>query len=510
MNFRDTIGHAIEAAATGAVGVATSIMAYIKQVVTQIGDVISPDTNVNTSLHEIKHKDANHTFSASTDSNEAIRDELDSATYGLSNIHIHIDDVDTDLGEPGTGDTSVNSSMHDIRHKDASHTFSATTDSLEAISDELGSGTYGLSAIETLVDGVESTLGTPAGVSVSADIAAVKAETASILTVVDTEVSDILTDTGTTIPGTITTMQGNVTDILTDTGTTIPGTITTMQGNVTDILTDTGTTLPGTLTTIQNKTDLIPADIVTQLDTNVPAILEDTGTTLPATLATISGYTDKIDDATDGLTAIKAEVEGLAGAAMRGTDNAALASVLGAAVGVSISADIAAVKAEVEGIGGITPAIVGDAMTLNDTEHNRLLKTKTSTSPLTTGSLFTWAGSIGIVSITGRVSTIIEAQATTVKLSITPDALAAYDICTTKDINAFAVGSLLSITGTAADAMIGTTAVGTLAPGQASMIIATCITSGTITVTYGAASTGAIVWEILWIPLNAAGTVAAA
>lgn len=34
MNFRDTIGHAIEAAASGAVGTAKSLMAYIKQIVT--------------------------------------------------------------------------------------------------------------------------------------------------------------------------------------------------------------------------------------------------------------------------------------------------------------------------------------------------------------------------------------------------------------------------------------------------------------------------------------------
>lgn len=47
---------------------------------------------------------------------------------------------------------------------------------------EATNGTYGLSAIETLVDGIETTLGTPAGASVSADVAAVKAETASILT----------------------------------------------------------------------------------------------------------------------------------------------------------------------------------------------------------------------------------------------------------------------------------------------------------------------------------------
>ena len=45
------------------------------------------------------------------------------------------------------------------------------------------------------------------------------------------------------------------------------------------------------------------------------------------TVSEIEAYVDKIDDATDGLTAIKAEVEGLAGEAMRGTDSAALASV---------------------------------------------------------------------------------------------------------------------------------------------------------------------------------------
>ena len=45
------------------------------------------------------------------------------------------------------------------------------------------------------------------------------------------------------------------------------------------------------------------------------------------TISDIEDYVDKIDDATNGLTAIKAEVEGLGGAAMRGTDNAALASV---------------------------------------------------------------------------------------------------------------------------------------------------------------------------------------
>ena len=132
----------------------------------------------------------------------------------------------------------------------------------------------------------------------------------------------------------------------------------------------------------------------------------------------------------------------------------------------------------------------------------------TSASPLTTGTLFTFTGSIEIVRISGRVSTVIQSQATTVKLSVQPDAQTAVDICATKDVNAFAAGSLLEITGTAAGAMVGTTAVAVRAPAtQIAVITTTCVTSGIITVTYGAASTGAIVWEMAWRRLSAGATV---
>ncbi len=136
------------------------------------------------------------------------------------------------------------------------------------------------------------------------------------------------------------------------------------------------------------------------------------------------------------------------------------------------------------------------------------LATKTSTSTLTTGTLFTWAGSVQILAIIGRVTTVIQGQVTTVKLGIQADALTIQDICATKDVNAFAVGSILSITGTYTDAMIGTTGVPTYA--NMTAVNATCITSGIIKVTYGAGSTGAIVWEVFWIPLNAAGSIVAA
>lgn len=133
-----------------------------------------------------------------------------------------------------------------------------------------------------------------------------------------------------------------------------------------------------------------------------------------------------------------------------------------------------------------------------------LFVSKISSSPLTTGTIFTWTGGIEIVRITGLVTTVIQSQTTNVKLSVQPDAQTAVDICANKDVNGFAAGSLLQITGTAANAMVGTTAVAVTAPAtQVSPITAMCVTSGIITVTYGAASTGAIRWDLVWRPLTA-------
>jgi len=132
---------------------------------------------------------------------------------------------------------------------------------------------------------------------------------------------------------------------------------------------------------------------------------------------------------------------------------------------------------------------------------------KTNPSPLTSGNIFKFTGSISF-KINGRVTTNIQVQVTTVKISVKPDALAAFDICTTLDISGFAAGSLLTIDGTPGDAMKGTTGVG-VAVDQVTPILATCVTSGIITVTYGAASTGGITWEIEWAARNAKGNVAA-
>jgi hypothetical protein len=126
----------------------------------------------------------------------------------------------------------------------------------------------------------------------------------------DTVVDAILVDTGTTIPGTITTVDGNVDSILVDTGTTIPATIATAQSDL-DVLTgatganlltatqasidaievDTQTTIPATITTAQNDLDIITGasgvNLLTATQASIDAIEVDTETTIPATITTL-------------------------------------------------------------------------------------------------------------------------------------------------------------------------------------------------------------------------------
>lgn len=131
--------------------------------------------------------------------------------------------------------------------------------------------------------------------------------------------------------------------------------------------------------------------------------------------------------------------------------------------------------------------------------------TATSTSPLTATTLWTYTGSIEAI-IIGRVATQIQGQATTVKLQVTSDALSAADLCATKDINGFLVGSLLTIPGAVASAMLATTGVAN-AVGQITPSCMTCVTSGIIKPVFGAASTGAIVWEMKWRPISRGASV---
>ncbi|MCK9569872.1 DUF4815 domain-containing protein [Candidatus Pacearchaeota archaeon] len=171
------------------------------------------------------------------------------------------------------------------------------------------------------------------------------------------------------------------------------------------------------------------------------------------------------------------------------------------------------------GLHATTDGLIGDVQTVVDGIEAKTdlilpgtkFATKTSTADLTSGDLFSYTGSVGIISIIGRITTDIEDVSVTVKLTITPDALSAKDICAVKDIQDFVAGTLLSITGTFTDALVATDGEG-CAVSQASMITATCVTSGKISTVFNpsADNSGVIVWEILWIPQTPGATLVAA
>lgn len=224
-----------------------------------------------------------------------------------------------------------------------------------AVSSVTGSLSFGFKAYDqrkantTLIEGSDATDQINSACDTAISDAALA--TAANLAIVDGIVDDILVDTGTTIPGTISTMQGNVTDILADTnevqgdltdggrldlifdelttqGDTNETKIDTIDTNVDAVLVDTGTTIPGQITTIDTVVDGIQADLdnatdglgalkalIDIVDGVADSILEDTGTTLSATLSSIDGKIDIIDGIVDDILVDTAEI-GIAGAGL--------------------------------------------------------------------------------------------------------------------------------------------------------------------------------------------------
>lgn len=121
--------------------------------------------------------------------------------------------------------------------------------------------------------------------------------------------------------------------------------------------------------------------------------------------------------------------------------------------------------------------------------------------------LFTVAGGrVLLTAIFGEVTTIIQAQATTSRLQFNPTTGTTNNLCADLDINADEVGTLYSITGTPADAMLRSEsgAVRNMTP--AGIIL----DAGDIEQISGADSTGSIQWTAYYIPIDSGATLAAA
>lgn len=139
-----------------------------------------------------------------------------------------------------------------------------------------------------------------------------------------------------------------------------------------------------------------------------------------------------------------------------------------------------------------------------------LVQRATATLPATTAqNIFTITGGrILLVALVGEVTTIIQAQATTVKVTSTPTTGSAIDLSSAaSDVNALEVGGRISLANppAAATALVKTNAGFTNLPG-----VRTIVPIGTISYTTGATSTGSIKWDLIYIPYDTGASVAAA
>lgn len=132
-------------------------------------------------------------------------------------------------------------------------------------------------------------------------------------------------------------------------------------------------------------------------------------------------------------------------------------------------------------------------------------------SPLATGgvNLFTITGGrILLTALYGEVTTVIQSQSTTVQLVSTPTTLgSAVNLSSTGlDINALQVGGHITLPATPAAATALISGNGGYIDLSAARLM---VPPGIISVNYGAASTGAIEWDLIYVPYDAGATVAA-
>jgi hypothetical protein len=99
--------------------------------------------------------------------------------------------------------------------------------------------------------------------------------------------------------------------------------------------------------------------------------------------------------------------------------------------------------------------------------------------------------------ILGEVTAAIQAQATTAKLTSTPTVGSAVDLCATSDLTGKEIGSLLTISGLAATALVMA-----LAGGVGGQMHPVTLAVGYLDLILGAASTGSVKWQVRYMPID--------
>lgn len=125
------------------------------------------------------------------------------------------------------------------------------------------------------------------------------------------------------------------------------------------------------------------------------------------------------------------------------------------------------------------------------------------------GALFTVAGGrVVVTSIIGEVTTVVQTQANATKLTFDPtDAGATQDLCGTTDITADAVGTMYSITGTAATVLQDAL---NFLPSNKVLALPLVLKPGSVLLDCAASNTGSVKWTLAYWPIDTGATVVAA
>jgi len=149
---------------------------------------------------------------------------------------------------------------------------------------------------------------------------------------------------------------------------------------------------------------------------------------------------------------------------------------------------------------------LADALAIATATQPRIVSRNAANLPQTTQTAyFTVTGRVLVTQIVGEVTTVIQAQANAIDLWSNPTVGADVALCATNDINADAEGTVYTITGTLAEAMVATTSGAVKA--QASAIL---VTAGTIDLEAAASNTGQTKWTLHYIPLDSGSSVVVA
>lgn len=123
-----------------------------------------------------------------------------------------------------------------------------------------------------------------------------------------------------------------------------------------------------------------------------------------------------------------------------------------------------------------------------------------------TNNIFAVAGGrILVTSLVGQITIVMQGIATLLRLRAVPTTGTARDMCANLDVNAYAVGDILGITGVNTDAMVPPVSSSSI-EGQTLPVL---VNIGNIALIASIANTGSVRWTLNYLRLDAAASVTA-